>query len=198
MPENQDDTVSDWIANLKSGDDDAMSPIWNRYFERLCEYAGKKLGNARTTVVDRNDLAASSLNALWMGAKHGRFKKLESRQDLWQLLVVIASRKAANVHRKERIRGERGESVLGKDQSSAVLLADILKAPHSETILDQIPLSCEELLDLLDEKHREVALMRLAGHSNQEIADHRDCSVKSVERYMKLIRSIWTLRISQE
>ena len=87
---------------------------------------------------------------------------------------------------------------MGNDQSSAVLLADILQAPHSETIYDQIPLSCEELLEMLDEKHREVALMRLAGHSNQEIADHRDCSVKSVQRYMKLIRSIWTLQISQK
>ena len=183
-------SVSHWISDLKAGNDDAMGPLWNRYFEILSAFAKTKLHGARTTVVDCDDIAASALNALWIGVREGRFQKLDDRNDLWQLLVVIASRKVSNVHRKEKQRGEKGESALAQ-HTDALGLRELLQAGPSEQMTNQIPLSCEELLSQLDKKHREVALMRLAGHSNQEIADSRDCSVKTVERYMNMIRVVW-------
>jgi DNA-directed RNA polymerase specialized sigma24 family protein len=39
----------------------------------------------------------------------------------------------------------------------------------------------------------EIALWRLEGYTNREIADRLDCTERSVERRMERIRSRWTL-----
>jgi DNA-binding CsgD family transcriptional regulator len=44
----------------------------------------------------------------------------------------------------------------------------------------------------LDGKLLEVALMKLAGYTNAEIAAKRERSEKTVERYLKMIRARWT------
>jgi DNA-binding NarL/FixJ family response regulator len=54
-----------------------------------------------------------------------------------------------------------------------------------------LAIECEELLALLDDRLREVAILRLHGYTNQEIAEQLGRSVKSVERYLKLIRVEW-------
>ncbi|MCO8123489.1 ECF-type sigma factor [Stieleria sp. TO1_6] len=187
---NENESVSAWIAGMKSGDCDAMTALWDRYFANLRDFANKKLGGAKTTVVDSSDVAASALGAIWQGAREGRFKRLSNRDDFWQLLVVIAARKVANIHRKQKTRQERGESGL-VNGIAAANLAEMLQSQDDATF-NELTLSCDELLAQLDEKHREVALMRLAGYKNQEIADRRDCSVKSVERYLNYIRAVWT------
>jgi DNA-directed RNA polymerase specialized sigma24 family protein len=52
--------------------------------------------------------------------------------------------------------------------------------------------SCRRLLDLLgDEQLQRIAVWRLEGHTNQEIADRLGCVVETVERRLRLIRSIW-------
>ena len=45
--------------------------------------------------------------------------------------------------------------------------------------------------DLPDESLRVVALRRMEGHSNAEIAAELDCSLRSVERKLELIRRTW-------
>jgi DNA-directed RNA polymerase specialized sigma24 family protein len=39
---------------------------------------------------------------------------------------------------------------------------------------------------------RQIALWRLEGYTNREIADRLDCTERSVERRMERIRSKWT------
>ncbi len=52
--------------------------------------------------------------------------------------------------------------------------------------------SCQRLLDLLgDEQLRRIAVWKMEGHTNQEIADRLGCVVETVERRLRLIRSLW-------
>ena len=44
---------------------------------------------------------------------------------------------------------------------------------------------------LRDETLRQVALWRLEGFTTEEIADHLQCSVRSVARKLELIRRTW-------
>jgi F420-dependent methylenetetrahydromethanopterin dehydrogenase len=51
---------------------------------------------------------------------------------------------------------------------------------------------CRQLLDLLDEESlRRMALLKLIGHTNEEIARKLDCSLAKVERKLKRIRLKW-------
>ena len=45
---------------------------------------------------------------------------------------------------------------------------------------------------LADPELREIALWRLEGYSNGEIAGRLDCTERSVERKLARIRSLWT------
>jgi DNA-directed RNA polymerase specialized sigma24 family protein len=39
---------------------------------------------------------------------------------------------------------------------------------------------------------REIALLKLEGHSNQEIANRIECGLRTVERKLQGIRAIWS------
>jgi DNA-directed RNA polymerase specialized sigma24 family protein len=45
---------------------------------------------------------------------------------------------------------------------------------------------------LSDESLRVVALLKLEGHSNEEIARSLDCGLRTVERKLEVIRKRWT------
>ena len=45
---------------------------------------------------------------------------------------------------------------------------------------------------LADESQRVVALLKLEGYSNEEIARRLDCGLRTVERKLEVIRKRWT------
>jgi DNA-directed RNA polymerase specialized sigma24 family protein len=47
------------------------------------------------------------------------------------------------------------------------------------------------LARLAEEKTREVALLKLEGYENREIAQRLDISLSSVERKLRVIREAW-------
>jgi DNA-directed RNA polymerase specialized sigma24 family protein len=51
--------------------------------------------------------------------------------------------------------------------------------------------ACEILLDQLDTELQQLALNKLEGYTNKEIAGKLGCSVATVERRLKLIRKKW-------
>jgi DNA-directed RNA polymerase specialized sigma24 family protein len=186
-----ENSISQWIAELKHGDPEAARQIWDRYFPRLCRFSRNKLGPTARRAQDEEDLALSAINALCAGAVDGRFQQLMNRDDLWQILIMIASRKAANVLRRPSIRRESGEgdfSPAGSQSWTLDLLAD---SPASPEFLDSVDIHCEELLSLLSEKLRAVAILKLRGYSNEEIANLRQRGLSTIERYLQMIREIW-------
>jgi DNA-directed RNA polymerase specialized sigma24 family protein len=47
------------------------------------------------------------------------------------------------------------------------------------------------LLERLDSELRNVALRKVEGYSNEEIAAQLGCGLRTVERRLRLIRGIW-------
>ena len=184
-------SVTHLLRSLKDGDEAAATAIWERFFGKLTDFARRKLGTLPKRVNDEEDLALSAMNALCTGAREGRFRQLGSRDDLWQMLVMITARKASNLHRKQAIRREAGESAFNLRGDADRQFCELLEGRPSENLVESLSLCCEEMLAVLDDKLRQVALLKLAGHTNQEIADIRERSVKSVERYMQMIRAHW-------
>lgn len=193
-----ENSVTNWMLLLKSGDEDAAQRIWERYFERMCDLARKKLGTDARRAQDEQDVVASAIFALYQGAAADRFRKFKNRDDLWQVLSMIVARKASNVRRSVVVRKETGECDLGQSRFDSRNLQNWLSSEPTPDSLDSFDVHCQELLDQLDDKLREVALLRLSGFSNAEIAQIRKRSVSTIERYLQIIRQTWEDWASEE
>lgn len=186
-----DDAVTRWIENLKAGDEEAARSLWERYFRRLVGLASQKLGRTRKPISADEDIALSAFKSLCLGAEQGRFPELKDRDNLWPLLVVLTSRKAGDLVRNEnRLKRGGGKQLFCGDQASDEI-ERVFSASPSPAEAAEMSESCERLLGLLDEEARRVALDKLAGYTNSEIASKYSLALRSVERKLQLIRRIW-------
>jgi len=198
MPVNGEAT--DWVRRLEAGDRDAAQRLWASYYRRLVGLARKKLRDAPRREADEEDIALSAFDSFCRGVEQGRFPHLENRDDLWQLLVVITVRKAADLHisRRRQKRGGgnvRGESVFAgaADEPDAgrgieQIVGDEPTPEFAAAVAEQ----CESLLRALgNDQLRTIALAKMEGYTNQQIADQLNCSLATVERKLALIRATW-------
>src|SRR5215467_3506162 len=95
-------TISRCVEALKRGDRDAAQVLWGRYFHRLTDLARARLRALPRRATDEEDVALSAFDSVCRRAEEGRFPKLDDRDDLWRLLVVITMRKAIGVSQRER------------------------------------------------------------------------------------------------
>jgi DNA-directed RNA polymerase specialized sigma24 family protein len=198
-------SVTVWIHGLKAGQDEAVAALWNRYFQQLVRVAGRKLGGASRRVVDEEDIALTAFNSLCIGAAEGRFARLENRDDLWQILVALASRKAVDQIRRN-VSQKRGGGMVRGD---SIMISSLSDAPGGfEQFMSEEPtpdmiLTVEEeysrrLAQLDDDTLKQLAQLRLEGYSNEELAEKIGISLRSVERKLSVIRDIWTREIAEE
>jgi RNA polymerase sigma factor (sigma-70 family) len=196
-------SVTHWIDGLKAGQPDAADALWQRYYQRVITVARQRLGRLpQQAVEDAEDAALSAIHGLFTGAAQGRFERLNDRVDLWQLLVAITVKKALSQRqRHDRLKRGGNHVIRGQtavenvddddeDQDDALALA-LSREPDPESaamIQDQF----QNLLDSLsDPTLRQIALWRMDGLSNAEIARKMGCVVRTVERKIERIRLIW-------
>lgn len=183
MAHDKDDQISMWLGQLKAGDQEAVQKLWERYFVRLTMLARRALANAPQAAGDEEDVAQSAFKSFYVRAQAGKFPKLVDRDDLWKLLMTIALRKSSRKRRKEQRHVTSDPEVL-----AAELAAD---APQPETtalITDEL----RRLFGKLDDPVLAgIALMKLEGLTNRQIARAMDLSVATIERKLQVIRHLW-------
>ncbi len=131
---------------------------------------------------------SSVFESFFRGAAAGRFDRLDGRDDLWRLLVTIASRKASNASRDE-LRHKRGGLVEFDD---ARTLAEVAGAEPSPEFAALVADESRRLFEALsDDSLRQVVRLRLEGYTNEEIAAALDSGLRTVERKLALIRKRW-------
>jgi RNA polymerase sigma factor (sigma-70 family) len=195
-------SVSLWIEQLRTGNADAAQPLWESYYKRLVGLARKKLGEMPRGAGDEEDVVQSAFNSFFQRLAAGQFPKLTDRDELWSLLVVITSRKAIN-HRAHQQRAKRGggkvrnQAILAGPEESGLGLSQIIGAEPTPSFAAQVIEQMERVMELLDDPtHRVIALWKLEGRTNPEIARHLDCSLRAVERKLKLIRELFEIELS--
>jgi DNA-directed RNA polymerase specialized sigma24 family protein len=188
-------SVTQWLGRLKAGDRAAAQQLWARYFEQLVRLARARLGGTPRRVADEEDVALSALDSFFRGAAAGRFPDLCDRQGLWPLLVAITSRKAIKQVQHERRKKRGGGAVRG--DSALVGLDDragweqVLGPEPSPSFACEVADACRRLLDRLQPPLRAIALWKMEGFTNAEIAAKLGCLERTVERKLRLIRQIW-------
>jgi len=203
MSSDEGGSVTCWLGHLREGDLSAAQPLWERYFSRLVVVARGKLKKLRRTRADEDeeDAALSAFNSFCDGAARGRFPQLADRDDLWRLLVVITARKAmAQAHREGRQKRGGGrivdEAVLfghgPGDENSLAGLERIAGDGPTPEFAAMMAEECQRLLDALDDDSlRQVALSRMEGYTNDEIAAQLGCARRTIARRLELIRKTW-------
>jgi DNA-directed RNA polymerase specialized sigma24 family protein len=189
-------SITVWIGRLKAGDSAAAAPLWENYYTRLVNQARRKLGGKAPVAADEEDVALSAFDSFFRRAREGRFPNLDDRDDLWKLLMSITARKAFNLVRNERREKRGGGNVRQAStltaEGEADAFADILGCEPTPELAAQVAEECERLLDGLgDADLRAVAVAKMEGWTNAEIALQRGASVATVERKLNLIRKRW-------
>jgi len=199
------ESVTYWIGQLKAGDQAAAQPLWEGFFERLVGLARKKLKGMPRRAADEEDVAISAFDSFCRGAAQGHFPQLADRDDLWQLLATITARKAIDLvhHERRQKRGGgtvQGESVLFAAHDSVGGEGGIEQVVGQEPTPEfaaQLAEECRRLLGgLADDELRSVALWKMEGYTNEQIANKLGCVPRTVERKLRVIRSRWKQEIT--
>jgi len=187
-----EDPVTIWIDGLRSADQDAAQQLWNHFVSRLYELGRKHLKLETRRVYDEEDAALSAFNSVFAGISGGRFPDLQDRDSLWHLLVVITARKVSHRQRFDRqqrrdIRRQISPSISVKSEQPELALLQS-REPTAEFVAEFVE-TCEKLLDDLDDPTlRQVVVLRMEGHEDAKIADKLNCSRRTVQRRLEMIR----------
>jgi len=192
-------SVSNWIAALKDGDSAAAQPLWERYYRQLVGLARKKLGTATRQVADEEDVVQNAFHSFFKALGQGRFPQLDDRDSLWRLLVVITANKAlkqlTHANRLKRgggtVTGSMGINPFGDDDDAA--LVQVVGTEPTPDFAAQVAEEYGRLLQLLgDETLQQVAVLKMEGSDNDEIAEKIGCSRRTVARKLESIRVLWS------
>jgi DNA-directed RNA polymerase specialized sigma24 family protein len=195
-------SVTTWVEQLRAGNHDAAQRLWERYFPRLVGLARKRLRDLGVSrrVADEEDVALSAFDSFCRAAEQGRFPRLEDRDALWALLVVITARKALDLRTHERRKKRGGGNVAGESVLDALLGTEDGAAGIGQVVgrepTPEFPAQAAEefrwlLAKLPTEELRAVALAKMEGYTNEGISARQNCAVSTVERRLGLIRTIW-------
>lgn len=189
-------SVTLWIGQMKRGDPLAAEKLWERYFGKLVRVAQRRLQQGPPGVGDGEDVAVVAFAAFCRAAEEGRFPNLADRDSLWRLLLCITARRAIDQLRRNRNDHQhvQGEAALPSWDSAAGVqaLGEVLGDTPSPEVVFASTEKCRELLERLGDRGlQEIAIAKLEGFQDKEIAHRVGVSPRTVERKIQRIRKLW-------
>jgi DNA-directed RNA polymerase specialized sigma24 family protein len=194
-------SVTRWLQQLKQGDRQAVEPLWERYFTRLVQLVRTRFARTPTTAAaSAEDAALDAFASFCRRAEADGFARLFDRDDLWQILVVLAFRKQCNqiLHEQRQRRRPAGgrvyaASALEQDGGEEeALFTNMLSGDPEPALVVQAAEECRRLLaELEDDQLRQIALWKVEGFTNEEIGAKLGRAVATVERKLARIRRLW-------
>ncbi len=191
-------SISRWVKDLQNGHSEAAQALWERYYRRLVGLAKKKLGEMPRRIADEDDVVNHAFHSFCQGVSENRFPKLSDRHDLWQILVMLTARKAAD-QIKTHFRKKRG-ALLAHEESAWSHLGDadlaqldqVVGIEPSPDFAAQMVEDYRGLLNKLDDSVLcEIAISKMEGYSNHEIAERLNVHPRTIDRKLRLIRTMW-------
>src|SRR5262245_44097076 len=176
-------SVTRWIRALEADRSSAVGPLLGVYFDRLVRLARNRLQDLPGMAAYDEDVALRSFHSLCQRVRDpARPLQLAHRDDLWRLLATRTISRAIDL-----IRRHKPGEVPG-DQDLELLLTREPTPEEAAEMADE----CRHLLDLLDTPElRQIALWKVEGYTDEEIAAKLDCVPRTVRRKAQRIRLLW-------
>ena len=76
-------TITQWITQLKAGEEQALEKLRQRYWPFLMRLAQKKLSGVRPGAIDEEGVAQEAFWSFYRSFKAGQLPQLENRQNLF-------------------------------------------------------------------------------------------------------------------
>jgi RNA polymerase sigma factor (sigma-70 family) len=183
------ESVTHWVRLVEAGNEAAAQRLWEHYFGQLIGLARRRLRGIPRRGADAEDVVLSVLDSFFRDARQGRLPRLGDRNNLWKLLVVMTAQKSLDLIRRETARKRGGPQVAADVEPDLELI--IGREPSPE-FAAEVADECRRLLDALDDEElRVVAVLKMEGYDNDEIATRLGCVPRTVERRLRVIRSLW-------
>ena len=185
-------SVTRWIRELKTGDQNALSKLWERYFPTIARSAKFRFGSNPRVVRDEEDIALSVLGVL---LKQATLVDVNDREGLFRLLMVITKHKVLSEKRVQKAdsRGGGRVAIISELHGELKHYVDNLTtvAPSPESLASASE-HYQILLNVLpNDMYREIVKLRLMGKSIDEISDHFDVVPRTINRKLKIIQNLW-------
>lgn len=187
-------SISHWILQLQAGNRDAVRPIWERYYRRLVGLARSRLSGVPRGMADEEDVVVMAFDSFCRGAEAGRFPDLHDRHGLWAILVLITARKASSQATYEK-RQKRSAGANGRISGTTTPEEIAANDPTPEFCAQAAEAYRELLASLANPTLQDVAVWKMEGYTNDEIAAKLGCSTRTLERKLGLIRAKWMLKL---
>ncbi len=152
-------------------------------------------------MADEEDVVLSAFHDILRGVEEGRFARLDDREELWQVLVILTEPKAIGLRRKMQANNRgggqvRGESVLQGDfsmSSAAPGIGQLAGCAPTPQFAAQVQEEDGHLYALLaDDTLLQIARGKLEDYTNAELAAQLKLRLRAVERKLQLIRRQWS------
>lgn len=190
-----DQSITLWINQLREGDAHAAQKLWETYFQKMVALARRKLADTSRRMADEEDVAVSAFRSFCLGARDGRFTQLTDRTNLWPLLLAITANKAVGLVRYQNRIKRGGGTPPDAGRPQPIPLDELLASEPTPEFAAQLTEDLERLLDRLAEARdpdlRQIALWKMDGESNTDIAARLGCARRTVERKLKIIAALW-------
>jgi RNA polymerase sigma factor (sigma-70 family) len=181
-----DHSITALLSGVKRTDREAVHTLFDRCYNRVVAISLRKLGGAARRGFDQDDVANSAFREFLSRAAAGDFKKLENREDVWQVLTLLVGDKIGDRLRHEgRMKRGGGEpDVPLKEIAEAISKLD---GPSLEAEINDARQVF--LANLPSDDHRRVAELLAEGRTHEEIAQVLNLSVRTVDRRVEDIRA---------
>lgn len=173
----------------------AQQELWQRYYHKLVALARRNLHGFPLHTADEEDVALSAFDSFFRAAEKGRFPQLEDRDDLWKVLMVLTLRKASNLKKYEKAAVRNADRVQLQSELESLFLNHVQCDEPDPQLAVAAADSCRALLQQLPDDQfrlREIAVFKMEGYTNPEIATRLDVALSTVELRLKRIRTLWS------
>ncbi len=168
------------IARIQAGEEEAATEIYNRYAKRILGLVSHQMADRLHLEIQPEDIVQSVFKSIFRGVTSGGYDAPEGGT-LWQLMAVVAIHKVRRSASKRTVqkRDFRRTQSLNSLESFDV---------QDRTTPEDFEIAIREAIEHLLPAEKSAVLLRVQGHSVEEISEKLDRSRRSVERLLQSSR----------
>lgn len=177
------------MEQLRAGESAAAVQVFDRFAQRLVALARNRLNLQLRQKVDPEDVAQSVFKSFFRKQGQESFT-FEDWNGMWGLLVTMTMRKCNRQAEKFQaarrdVRRETNGKINSADSDVHWDPAGAEPTPEQSAILAE---TVENVMNALDERGRQVFMLRLQGHTIPEISGQIGRTERTVHRTLDRIR----------
>ena len=192
-----DEPITKWLNQLPEGDSFAQREIWERFARSDRSGSEETARRSPATRFGRRrrgrEGAQQSLPAI---VQRSAQPPPSDRAELWNLLLGMTRNKSAEEARRKlaqkrgggKVRGESAFGANADETGNRGIDRVTSNAPDPQRAFDEAQQLTKMLNELDDPQLRRIALLKMANHTEQEIAHILGCGKRTVSRKLEQIR----------